>query len=61
MTERYQRLNYGTLRIDVTIDDPKAYTEPFTVRVNQKIVPDGELIEFICGENERSTPHMVGK
>jgi hypothetical protein len=61
MTERYQRLNYGTLRIDVTIDDPKAYTEPFTVRVNQKIVPDGELIEFICGENERSTPHMIGK
>lgn len=61
MTERYQRLNYGTLRIDVTIDDPKAYTAPFTVRVNQKIVPDGELIEFVCGENERSTPHMVGK
>jgi len=54
-------LNYGTLRIDVTIDDPKAYTEPFTVRVNQRAVVDTELIEFICGENERSTPHMVGK
>jgi hypothetical protein len=61
MTERFQRLNYGTLRIDVTIDDPKAYTEPFTVRVNQRAVVDTELIEFICGENERSTPHMVGK
>jgi membrane carboxypeptidase/penicillin-binding protein PbpC len=61
MTERWQRLNYGTLRIDVTIDDPKAYTAPFTVRLTQKIVPDGELIEFICAENERSTAHMVGK
>ena len=61
MTERFQRLNYGTLRIDVTIDDPKAYTEPFTVRVNQRVVLDGELIEFICAENERSVPHMIGK
>jgi len=61
MTERWQRVSYGTLRIDVTIDDPKAYTAPFTVRLTQKIVPDGELIEFICAENERSTAHMVGK
>jgi hypothetical protein len=61
LTERFQRLSYGTLRIDVTIDDPKAYTRPFTVRVNQKITVDHELIEFICAENERSTPHMVGK
>jgi hypothetical protein len=61
MTERWTRPTYGTLRIDVTIDDPKAYTAPFTVRLNQKLVPDGELIEFICGENERSTAHMIGK
>jgi hypothetical protein len=61
LTERFQRLSYGTLRIDVTIDDPKAYTAPFTVRLNQKIVPDTDLIEFICAENERSTAHMVGK
>jgi hypothetical protein len=61
LTERFRRLSYGTLRIDVTIDDPKAYTAPFTVRLNQKIVPNGELIEFICAENERSTAHMVGK
>jgi len=61
ITERFQRLNYGTLRIDVTIDDPKAYTQPFTVRVNQRIVLNNELIEFICAENERSVPHMIGK
>lgn len=61
MIERFQRPNYGTLHIDVTIDDPKAYTKPFTVRVNQKIMPDTELIEFICQENDRSGPHLVGK
>ena len=51
----------GTVGVDVTIDEPKAYTAPFTVRLNQKIVPNGELIEFICAENERSTAHMIGK
>ena len=61
LTERWTRRTYGDLRIDVTIDDPKAYTAPFTVRLNQKLVPDEELIEFICAENERSTAHMVGK
>jgi len=61
ITERFQRLNYGTLRIDVTIDDPKAYTEPFTVRVNQRLAVDIEMIEFVCAENEKSTAHMVGK
>ena len=62
ITERYRRLNYGTLKIDVTIDDPKAYTAPFTVRVNQKLMVDervdAELIEFICAENERDVDHM---
>jgi len=54
-------LNYGNLQIDVTIDDPKAYTKPFTVRVEQRIMPDAELIEFICNENDTSPKHMVGK
>jgi hypothetical protein len=53
LTERFRRLNFGRLEIDVTIDDPKAYTRPFTVRVEQEIVADGsEMIEFICHENQ---------
>src|SRR5947207_12206245 len=51
MTERFRRVNYGVLEIDVTIDDPKAYTKPFTVRVDQRIMVDDEMIEFICAEN----------
>jgi hypothetical protein len=52
-TERFRRPTYGTLEIDVTVDDPKAYTRPWTVRVNQRLVPDTELIEFICNENQQ--------
>jgi hypothetical protein len=51
--ERIRRPAYGKLEIDVTLDDPKAYTKPFTVRVNQQISPDDEIIEFICGENQQ--------
>jgi len=54
LTERFRRVNFGNLHIDVTIDDPKAYTRPFTVRVEQVVVADGsELIEFICHENQQ--------
>ena len=58
MTERFTRPSFGKLQIDVTIDDPAAYTHPFTVRVNQQILADEELIEFICNENEKSVRHF---
>jgi hypothetical protein len=51
--ERIRRPTFGKLEIDITIDDPKAYTKPFTVRVNQQISPDDEIIEFICNENQQ--------
>ena len=57
MTERFRRPNFGTLQIDVTIEDPMAYKQPFTLRVNQRLFPDAELIEFICNENEKSIRH----
>jgi hypothetical protein len=58
MTERFRRPSFGRLEIDITIDDPKAYTRPFTVRVNQQLMVDQEMIEFICNENEKSTDHI---
>ncbi len=58
MVERFKRLNFGTLQIDVTIEDPKAYTEPFTVRVMQQLMPDGELFESVC--EDRDAVHYVG-
>jgi len=53
VTERFRRPSFGRMTIDVTVDDPKAYTEPWTVRVNQEIIVDQELIEFVCLENQR--------
>ena len=53
ITERFRRVSFGKLEIDITIDDPMAYTKPFTVRVNQQISVDNEIIEFICNENQQ--------
>jgi hypothetical protein len=52
-TERFTRPSFGRLTIDVTVEDAKAYTKPFTVRINQQIMADTELIEFICNENQQ--------
>jgi hypothetical protein len=59
--ERFRRPDYGHLEIEVTIDDPKAYTKPWTVTVHQKLMPETDLIEFICQENEKAAAHLVGK
>jgi len=59
-TERFRRLNYGTLEIEVTVDDPKAFTRPFTFTLHQRLMADTELIEFVCNENNRSEAHLVG-
>jgi len=61
ITERFRRLNYGTLEIEVTVDDLKAYTKPWTVKLKQSIVLDADLLEYVCLENEKDLSHMVGK
>ena len=61
VTERFRRPNYGTLTIDITVDDPKAYTRPWSVSLSQRLMVDSEMIEFICLENEQSSKHYVAK
>jgi hypothetical protein len=56
--ERFRRPSFGRMEIDVTIDDPTAYTEPFAVRVEHSIMLNTELIEFVCLENEKSTRYF---
>jgi hypothetical protein len=54
LTERFRRPSFGKLEIDITVDDSKAYTRPFTVRVEQEIIANGsEMIEFVCHENQQ--------
>jgi hypothetical protein len=59
IVERIRRPTFGRIEIDVTIDDPKVFTRPFTVAVNQQIQLNTELMEFICHENEQSSKHYV--
>jgi hypothetical protein len=56
--ERIRRPSYGYLDIDVTVDDPKAYTRPWTVTLKQRIALDTELVDEICLENEKSAQRM---
>lgn len=56
--EQVQRPDFGHLKIQVTVDDPKAYTKPWTVTLKQRIVVDTELIDEICLENEESLRHI---
>jgi hypothetical protein len=60
MTERFRRVNYGNMEIEITVDDPKAYTRPWTVKVHHRIMLDTELIEFVCQENEKDVQHTTG-
>jgi hypothetical protein len=61
VTERIRRPSFGQLLVDITIDDPKAYAKPWTVTQAFQLMADGELIEYICNENNRDIPHLVGK
>jgi len=56
--EQIRRPDFGHLEIQVTVDDPKAYTKPWTVTLRERIVVDVELIDEICVENEQSLQHM---
>jgi len=54
LTERIRRPNYGTLELEITVDDPKVYTRPWTVKMTQSLELDTELMDEFCLENEKS-------
>jgi hypothetical protein len=60
ITEKFRRPDYGTLEIEMTIDDPEAYTRPWTIQLKQEIVLDTDLLDYICLENEKDSAHLVG-
>ena len=61
ITERLRRVNFGNLEILITVDDPKAYTKPWTTTLKQYLLPDSDLIDYICNENEQDINHFVVK
>jgi len=61
LTERFQRLDFGHIEVQLTIDDPKTYTRPFTVKLKQHLLADTDLLESFCAENEKDSTHVDGK
>jgi hypothetical protein len=59
ITERFRRRDFGHMDLEMTIDDPKAFTRPFTLKIPKTLQPDTDLLESVC-ENDRSVPHMLG-
>jgi hypothetical protein len=58
ITERFRRVNFGTLEIEITVDDPKAYTKQWTVKIVQAIELDTDLLDYGCTDNEKDIPHL---
>ena len=61
VTERFQRKDFGHMSVAVTIDDPKTYVKPWTVTMPLLLQADGELIEYMCPENEKDYDRLQGK
>ena len=60
VTERFHRRDFGHMDVQITIDDPKAYTKPWTVTIPWEYLPDTELLDWVC-QNNKDPEHMVGK
>jgi hypothetical protein len=58
MTERYQRRDFGHLDLELTVNDPKYYTRPFTVKLPFHLIPDSDVLEAVCAENEKDVIHL---
>jgi hypothetical protein len=56
--ERYRRRDFGHMDVHVTLDDPKVFTKPFTFKYTQLLVPDGDILESFCAENEKDRSHL---
>jgi hypothetical protein len=60
VTERFRRRDFGHLDVQVTIDDPKVYTKPFSVKFTELLLPDSDIVEYFCAENEKDRSHIEG-
>ena len=58
LTERFHRLDFGHIEVQLTIDDPETYTRPFTIKLKQRLLPNTDLLESFCAENEKDVVHI---
>jgi hypothetical protein len=56
--ERFHRRDFGHMDLQITIEDPKMYTRPFTIKYAQRLLPDTDILETVCTENEKDRTHL---
>src|SRR5579862_5043445 len=61
VVERYRRRDFGHMDVQVTFDDPKMYTKPFSIKFTQRLLADSDILEFFCNENEKDRVHAGQK
>jgi hypothetical protein len=61
LIERFRRRDFGNLEIQFTIDDPKIYAKPWSFKAEYRLLPDTELLEYVCNENEKDLKHLPEK
>ncbi len=61
VAERFHRRDFGNMEIEITMTDAKAYTKPWRIALQLHLMPDNEVLEWICLEGNRGMEHMVGK
>ena len=61
LVERFRRRDFGHLDVQITIEDPKTFTRPFTIKFTERLLADSDVIESFCSENERDVVHLLDK
>src|SRR5579864_5876092 len=61
ITERFHRRDFGHMDAEMTFDDPRMYTKPFTIKVAYELQPASDIFEYFCDENEKDTGHLQQK
>jgi hypothetical protein len=57
ITERFRRRDFGHIDLEIRYEDPKYYTRPFANKTTLHLIPDSDVIEYVCTENERDKEH----
>jgi hypothetical protein len=58
ITERYHRRDFGHMDVDMTFNDPTYYTRPFNLKTTLTLLPDSDVLEYVCTENEKDNAHI---
>jgi hypothetical protein len=58
LQERFHRRDFGHMDLTVTVEDPEMYTKPLSFTVTEVLLPDSDVLETVCNENERDLAHL---